>query len=104
MPRPSKILSLLKPGEVAAYEEFLRVGQPSIDDGVTWLAEHFGIDVSRKAVWTHKRDFEEMLKGVKAAAEMSRAYAAVAKEAGVTGGNDTLIHRVQQLQMEWAFA
>jgi hypothetical protein len=104
MARHFKIRDLLQDADRTAYEEFLRgVPQPTIDDGVEWLAAR-GYEVSRKAVWSHRKNFEEVLNGVRQSAEVAKAFTQVAKESGVSGMNDAILARFQQLQMEWAFA
>lgn len=108
MSRKFKVDELLAAPEVSddersEYQALLRQPAATIDDLLAWF-EAKGFQVSRGAVWKHRKNFEETLNDVRQSAEMARAFAQVAKEAGVTGMNDAIMGRFQQLQMQWAFA
>ncbi len=102
MARMLKVLSLLEEADRAAYEEFLRGPATTIDDGVAWLAEH-GYPVSRKAVWSHKKNFQEVLDGVRRSAETARAFAQVARE-GKADLSEAALARFNQLLCEKLFS
>jgi len=103
MSRHWKVEDELNELEHREYLAFLgRSPRPTVDEAYDWLAEK-GYKIGRTAVWKHKKNFEQTLSDVKQAAEMARAFSQVAKESGVTGMNDAIIAKFQQLQMQWAF-
>jgi hypothetical protein len=97
-----ELLAELTAEEVEEYKAILRQPAATIDDLMEWFA---GKDckVSRGAVWKHRRNYQDVLDGVKQSAELARAFGQVVRETGVTGMNDAIMGRFQQLQMEWAF-
>ena len=103
MSKPFKVDELLSEVEYRDYETFLKSRPaPTVDECFAWIIER-GYKVGRTAVWKHKKDFEQTLNDVRQASEMAKAFTSVAKESGVTGMNDAIMAKFQQLQMQWAF-
>jgi hypothetical protein len=103
MSRPMKIASLLTEADRSAFDEFLRVGAPTIDRCVEWLGDR-GYDLSRKAAWTYKRNFDEVLKGIRASAEMARYFTAITREgSNASDIPEAALGRFNQLMMEKLF-
>lgn len=94
-----EVLADLGPKERDAYQALLRQPASTVDDALKWLAEH-GCQVSRGAVWKHRRNYQDVLDGVRRSAEMARAFAAVAREGGVETLGEASLARFQQLMTE----
>jgi hypothetical protein len=105
MPRKvhHKIEAILSEEHRAAYEELLRQPGTTIDDLWEWLSEH-GYTIGRSSVARHRKNFDEVLNGVRQSAELARAFGDVAKEGGVAGLSEASLGRFQQLLMEKLFS
>lgn len=104
MSRHFKIQDTLNELEFHEYSALLkRLPPPTVDECLEWLIAK-GYKVSRTAVWTHKKNFDQSLDSLRASAEMAKTFSQVAKESGLVGMTDATLQRVTQLQMEWAFS
>ena len=94
-----ELLAELSDAERVEYEELSRRPAATIDDLLTWFAEK-DCRISRGAVWKHRRNYQDMLDGVRRSAEMARAFADVAREGGVETLGEASLARFQQLMTE----
>lgn len=97
--RVDEVLAELDAADRAAYEELLRRPATTINDLLAWLSER-GLQVSRGAVWKHRRNFQDVLDGVRRSAEMARAFADVARQGGIESLGEASLARFQQLMTE----
>lgn len=94
-----EILAELTADEVDEYRAVLRQPAATIDDLMEWFAGK-GCRVSRGAVWKHRRNYQDVLDGVRRSAEMARAFADVARTGGVEALGEASLARFQQLMTE----
>lgn len=94
-----ELLAQLNDEEVAEYQAILRQPAATIDDLMAWFGEK-GCQVSRGAVWHHRRKFEEQTESLRRSAEMARAFVDVAKTESVESISDAALFRMSQVLME----
>jgi len=96
-----ELLAELTAEEVQEYKAILRQPAATIDDLLEWFAAP-GRDckISRGAVWKHRRNYQDLLDGVRRSAEMARAFADVARSGGVEALGEASLARFQQLMTE----
>lgn len=82
--------------EKAEYTAILRSPAATINDCMGWLHEH-GYQISRGAVWKHRRNFQETLESVRQTAELTRAFVGVAREYGAESFGEANLTRLQQV-------
>lgn len=97
--RVDELLAELSAAEVEEYQAILRQPASTIDDLMEWFAGK-GCSVSRGAVWKHRRNYQDVLDGVRRSAEMARAFADVARTGGVEALGEASLARFQQLMTE----
>ncbi len=98
-----KINRILSREHRAEYEALARDGRETGERLMGWLHER-GYAISKKAVLRHRRNFQEMLEGVRRSAELAAAFALVGKEYGLDSLSQASLGRLEQLLMEKLFA
>jgi len=96
----SEFLATRTPEERAEYDAIVRDSRTTVDDAHAWLLEH-GYDGSRHSAANHKkRNFDDVLKDVRARAEMAAAIGRVAREKGAGTIRDAALACFEQRLMD----
>jgi len=94
--RVSEFLETHTPEQRAEYDALARDPRTTVDAAQAWLVEH-GYDGSRHSTANHKkRNFDDVLKDVRARAEMAAAIGRVAREQGAGTIRDAALARFEQ--------